>query len=355
MKRFFQKVLAKASIVALVFGSLAAVAPVHAASMTGLSDTLSRHKASTSSTHTVAGTVPASSWTNGETIVFDYGAVSFTLGDETPSCTIGTGTCTSYTQSATDTLVATCTATNGCSGALSIASWTATNPSAGSVTVALAGDSSVTGNIVLPILDDDQVTVTATVAQTMSFDLDVGTAVDTDSSATYTVALGTLSTSAVSSSGDGSINMIGIDLDTNASGGAVVQVKNANGSNGLVSASVSGDNINTFTGTLSAAAEGYGICVNKVGATTGTLETANFHQGTTLSATDTAATSTTCTSSAHKMPTALTTTFQDILNSHSGAIAVGRAEVFVKASISVTTAAHDDYSDTLTFRATATF
>lgn len=364
MKRFLRKTLASSSIFALTFSSLLVLiaVPAQAASISSVSDTMSRVKISESATHTLAVTFPGSGvWDAGEQVVFDYSTAGFALDDSTPTCSLGTGSCHAIVASATDSLTIECDATT-CSGALTLGTFTGTNPgTAGTKSISVSttggdGDGNVSGSFSIGIADDDQVTVTATVAEEMTFDIDVGTSTAvTDSDAPYTVALGTLSTGSVSTSGDGTINIIALEVSTNASGGAVVQVKNANGSSGLTSSSAPTDTIDVFTGTLAAGTEGYNICVNKVGTTSGTLQSENFHTGSTLSATGTTATSTTCTSSVHQMPTALSTTFTDILSSNGAALSAAQGEVYVKAAISATTAAHDDYTDTLTFRATATF
>lgn len=239
-----------------------------------------------------------------------------------------------------------------------------TNPSsAGSYIHSMSvGTATDTGNGGVPIVDDDQVTVSAVVSETVTFDIDVGTTSDADSSAAYTVALGALSTGAVATSGDGSINQIGLDVAANASNGVVVDVKNANGANGLVSTSITADDIDVATGTLSAGSEGYGICVHEVQVTNGTFRQATsgtFGTGQlTMDGSGTAqqSTSTTCTSSSHEIgSTNLSSSFQTIFNTNTGAVAGGRGEVFVKAAIDANTSAHDDYTDTLTFRATPTF
>ena len=207
-------------------------------------------------------------------------------------------------------------------------------------TIAITGGFGDTGTITVDIIDDDQVTVTANVNQSITFDIDTATS-DTNSSAPYSVALGTITTSdnRVSGATDG-INSIFIDLGTNAAGGATVTVKNANGTNGLVSGS---DNINSTTGTMATGTENYGLCVESVAQTTGTLsKAAPYDTGT-------------CTTDNHtNVIDALTTTGESILTS-TAPLGAGRAEILVNAGISSSTAAHSDYTDTLTFIATGTF
>lgn len=369
MKRYFTRVLAKASILALAFSSVLAVSPVRADAITSKTHTLTRHKTGVVTRHSFAFTLPSA--TSGTLTIKIYSGDGTTVsegGTMTGTCA-GGGTIANINGSTTSTVSADLV---DCNGAVTITSGdtnnlTATNPSAGTyITRIYAGGTDHTtegnaeaaathsGNAAISIVDDDQVTVTATVAETMTFDLDTGTAEGANNSAPYTVDLGTLPTSGVATSGDGTINRIGVDLDTNASGGAVVQVRNLNGTDGLKSTSVPGDFIPTISGaTLDNGSNyGYGLCVNKVTVSSGSLNSAGFHAGGTLT---TGNTSTTCTSSQHQIATQLNDTFQDILETDDAPIAGGRAEIFVKASINSTVPAHDDYTDTLTFRATATF
>ena len=148
-------------------------------------------------------------------------------------------------------------------------------------TIDIAGVFGDTGTITVDIVDDDQVTVTANVNQSITFDIDTATT-DTESAAAYTVALGTVTASDTRVSGNtDSINYIWLDLGTNASGGATVTVKNANGANGLVSTSTPADNINSADGAIADGTENYGLCVVSVAQTTGTLSKASpYNSGT---------------------------------------------------------------------------
>lgn len=350
MKRFITKTLARSTIIALVCSTLSFVVPAHAATPTDVSDTMSRLKISvTSVDHTLSLTLPSMS--TGNYIIFDYQTAGFSsLAQNGSSGSCASGTC-SMTVSATDVKI-TCD-TGTCSGLFTqTGTFTATNPgTAGSkvVNYSSSGPESVAGSFAIGIADDDQVTVTATVTSSMNFDLDVATS-DSNTDAPYTVALGNLSTGAVTGSDDSSIAGIWVDLSSNASGGVSIQVKNANGSNGLVSASAGSDNINNSAGAMSAGTENYGICVSSAGlgvpsATTGTFQvTASSDFDGTCGATP----------SSDSVGT-LSTTFGDILDSNSAPLTGGRAQIRVMAAISSTTPSHDDYSDTLTFRATATF
>ncbi|MBP9715201.1 MAG: hypothetical protein KBD52_01805 [Candidatus Pacebacteria bacterium] len=211
-------------------------------------------------------------------------------------------------------------------------------------TIVFTGAFGDTGTITVDIIDDDQVTVTATVNQAITFDLDTSVA-DGETSTPYSVALGTVTVTDTRVSGStDSINMIIAELDTNASGGAVVSVRNANGANGLASTAVPGDNIGSADGALVDGTENYGLCVISVTQTTGTLAKATPYS-----------TGTCATNSETNDVKGLTTTGEDILNTTSAPIAGAHAEISVGAAISGVTVAHSDYTDTLTFVATSTF
>ena len=198
------------------------------------------------------------------------------------------------------------------------------------------GDS---GTIMIDIIDDDQVTVTASVNQTLFFDLDTATT-NGESVAPYTVPLGTLSAATVTHSDGSTINMITAEGGTNASGGMNVSVRNANGNLGLRSASTPADYIPSATATMAAGTPNYGLCV----ASAGLIE---FARST--------AYNTTCSlASGTNAVVGLTSTVADILTS-SAPVSAGHAEIVVNAAISGSTPAHTDYTDTLTFVATASF
>ncbi len=211
-------------------------------------------------------------------------------------------------------------------------------------TIVISGGFGDSGTITVDIIDDDQVGVTATVNQSITFDLDVGTVGNEDTATPYTVALGTITTSDTRVSGaTDTVNRIMMDLNTNASGGAVVTVRNANGANGLVSSSVPADNIGSADGAMVDGTENYGLCVISVTQTTGTLsKAAPYDTGSCAADTET--------NDIHE----LTTTGESIVST-TAPIAAGRAQIAVNAAISGVTVAHSDYSDTLTFVATGTF
>ena len=209
-------------------------------------------------------------------------------------------------------------------------------------TIVLSGGFGDSGTITVDIIDDDQVSVTATVNQSITFDLDTSVA-DGETSTPYSVALGTITTTDTRVSGStDSVNMIIAEGDTNASGGMVVTLRNANGANGLKSTAVPGDDIGSTDGALADGTERYGLCVITVGLVGFTIATP--YSGNTCA-----------TNSETNDVEGLTTTGEDILNSADAPLASGHAEISVGASISGTTVAHADYTDTLTFIATGTF
>ncbi|MBU1705465.1 hypothetical protein KKG19_01925, partial [Patescibacteria group bacterium] len=230
----------------------------------------------------------------------------------------------------------------GCqAGTVSVTNVPVTNPgSVGSYTITWSNDN---GSGEVYIVDDDQVTINANVEQTMVFDLNLGTASTDTSSAPYTLDLGILSPTLAIGSDDSLQDGIWVDIGTNASSGVVITVKSANSA--LQSSSVPTDEI--ASGAVADTTEGYGICVASGGngipnATEGTLTAdAAFDYGS-------------CSATAWDVGT-LTGSTQTIFTSGSAPIFEGQAQIRVAASISSTTPAHDDYADTLTFIATATY
>jgi len=238
---------------------------------------------------------------------------------------------------------------SSCDGTVTLSGANITLPgSSGLYTVSWVNDSP--GTVIIPVTDDDQVTISADVASEIVFDLDVATS-DSETAAPYTLALGTLTSGSANGSDDSAVSGVWVDLDTNATAGAVVQVKSANAA--LASASVPADTIASSAGDVNGSNNArYGMCVASAGlgvpsATVGTFQSVSPFDGTT-------GTSLGCTTTNASVG-ALTTGFQTVLNSNSLPIDGGRAQIRIKVDISDTTAAHDDYADTLTFRATSTF
>lgn len=348
MRKSLNRIAAGVTVLATVGSMLLTAAPAHAATLSSTKDTLSREQISiTSVSHTLVATLPSIS--TGTMILFDYATAGFTsLAQNASSGACASGTCT-LTVSATDVKI-TC-ASGPCSGLFTqTGTFTATNPgTAGSKTVAYTsagyGDL-VTGSLAIPIVDSDQVTVTATVTPAITFDIDTAVT-DTESAAAYTVPLGTITTTDSRASGTtDSVNYIWMDLNTNAGSGAVITVDNAGGANGLRSNGVPTDDIGSVTGTIANGTENYGICVTNTSATTGSFtEVAPFNNA------DCAADDQTPSVGGFDAAGAP----QNLVTTGGAVISVGRVQVTVAAAVSASTAAHSDYQDTLTFIATGTF
>ncbi|MFM7088648.1 MAG: hypothetical protein ACKOW9_03905, partial [Candidatus Paceibacterota bacterium] len=181
-----------------------------------------------------------------------------------------------------------------------------------------------------------------TISPVITFDLDTAVT-DSETNPAYTVNLGTISVSDVKVSGTtDSVNMIIVEGSTNAPNGVVVQVKNSNGSSGLVSTSVPGDNINSSDGAMASGTENYGLCV-MTATLSGFSRAAPYNSGSCA------------TNSNTNDIQGLTTTGENILNSSTSPVYDAHSEIAVNAAISGATQAHSDYTDTLTFIATGTF
>lgn len=191
---------------------------------------------------------------------------------------------------------------------------------------------------VIGVSNEDCVTITPVLV----FDIDTSV-VDGETNTPYSVSLGSISTvdNRVSGTTD-NINMIILEGMTNAGAGVAITVKNTNGGNGLVSTSNPSSNINSADGTMSVGTENYGLCV-ATSTLSGFIRVSPYN-------TDTCATN-----SQTNGVQGLTTTGENILSSNGATLANGHAEVIVNAGISTSTPAQDDYADTLTFIATATF
>jgi hypothetical protein len=392
MKRF----IARIAIFVLVFGVFG-VPAARAGEFTTASDTMTRLKISTNSDHTVvftlSGTDTFDQSTTTDTIRVDFPHSSaftqsgtwvtgdFTFNDGTArtvnAVAQGPGTidvsCTDGTNNvgvAIDTTnhiftVKPCGASFVASGATATITFAIlgagtdgllTNPSlAGNYFINLAmcdETASCTTSftttdsktVAVGIADDDQVSLTATVDPTITLDIDTATT-DTGSNAPYVVAFGTITTtdSRVSGPTD-NVNFVWLDLATNGTGGLTVTIKNKNGANGLVSDSVSADEIDSTDGAIADGTERYGFCVANVTQTGGTLQkAAPYNTGTCADDSET------------NDVQGLTTAGETIVNSNGDTLTGGRARIVANASISGLTEAHADYNDTVTFLATATF
>lgn len=376
----FAKIVSTINIVAIVL----LMSPFHyatAASLTAISDTMSRQKASTASIHkivftstsaiaagnTIAVAFPAGFTTTGLVITelqichgvttgLEHGTAAVTgttactATDETIAASNGASTVWGAVISGTTTITLTApsgTFTNTISAGhkvtIQIAALHMINPTLSTPTITITTTSD-SGSFVVPVDDDDQVTISATVGSTISFDLDTyATATTSTETATpYTVALGALTTAGASGSNESSINAIWFDLNTNASGGATVSVVSLNGA--LKSTSTPANTIPSATATMAAGTANYGICEKRNDVTSGTFTKVAPFNGATCTTTPTGNT-----------VGAVTTTAQTMYNTSGAPIVAARAEIMVNAENSTSTQAHSDYADTLTFIATATF
>lgn len=332
-------------------------------------DAVTRHAVTTAASHTIAFQLSASEqWVPTETVIVDFNedssgfvldGASLASGDQS----IGDGTttysvvasCTSgdeITFSAVDaTGVVTYTmcagATSSTAGALitieigAVAGGTdrLTNPaSTGSSEINISGtfgDDAFAADV--PIIDYDQVVITAAVDTFITFDLDVSDGSHADNSVA-TLDLGELVYSSVTDESTSGVSEIYIDLDTNADGGAFVGVLSANGN---LTSAISGDNIPSNSGALSTGSTngGYGLGASEnAAATEGTLTPQSPYN---VASPNVGAVS--------------NLSFQNIFSTGLAPIVGGDGEIDVRAISGISTSAASDYTDTLTFRATATF
>lgn len=265
-------------------GNLSFVQRADAASLTALSDTMSSLKISTASSHTLRFTTPTGASDNTDTIVFTFpsdfdftskaiSSVTFShgagTGAEVPETLAASPSATAWGAvfSGTQNRVLTLTApTDGVGAApldpadkviLTYDSTNSTNPTvAGTYTIALSGTFGDSGNILVPILNDDQVSVTATVAQTLTFSI-----------SDNTIGFGTLSSGASryatgDATGSGSESEAHqLSVDTNAASGYTTTVKGSTLSYGLATIdAIGGSNTAPTTGT-----EQFGIRLTATG------------------------------------------------------------------------------------------
>ncbi|WKZ28701.1 MAG: hypothetical protein QY323_04150 [Patescibacteria group bacterium] len=396
MKKILNRVTAFLAALATVASLVLPLAPVRADGFTSTSDTMSRLKISTTSNHTIRLTLPLSYTFSGSATTSDVIAVDFPAGFTSSASGTwatsdfvfidGTGrTVTTVAQGAgvsdvscgtgvndvgvaVDTSanifrVKACSASYTSSTATSVidfqilgtaADGTLTNPgTAGSQTVDVTMTdmgvvSAHSTSVAVSIMDDDQVTVTATVSPTLTFDIDIQSSCGSESNTPYAVSLGTLTSAAVSTA----TNHICLDLDTNASGGALVTVQGSGSADALES-SASGDTIGTtYTAgaggvtDLVAGTEGYGLCVTATNVVTGSATAVAPYNGD-------------CTSNGgNRVGGVDSAAAQFIVTTNAAALdgtANNTADILVKAAISAITSAANDYVDVLTFIATGTF
>lgn len=220
MKPNFRKLSALILTLTLFVFLFGPVSSANATNPSNISDTMTRQKTSTASSHTVVFTMSGSvTFDASDTITYDYGTAGFTLAaattsdvsfnDGTARTVVAAGTSPACSAGANNVTVTTNTGTGlitvtACSGFTSSAGGATvtfkigtavgggtdrlTNPgSNGSKTLTLAGSyGDASTNFAVPILTDDQVVVSATVDPTITSTLSANTC-----------SLGTLSSGAV--------------------------------------------------------------------------------------------------------------------------------------------------------------
>lgn len=244
-----------------------------AASLTALSDTMSSLKVSTASSHVIRFTSPTGASDNTDTIIVtfpsDFNFTSKTIdtvtfshgastGAEIPETLAASPSATAWGAvfSGTQNRVLTLTAPSDGVGAGSLAAGdkvivsydntNAINPTtATTFTIAISGTFGDTGNIMVQTLTDDQVQVSATVAQTLTFSI-------SDNS----IGFGTLSSSAAryatgDEAGTGSeTEAHTLAVATNAASGYTTTVKGATLTSGAATiTAIGGSNTASSTGT----------------------------------------------------------------------------------------------------------
>jgi hypothetical protein len=348
-KEYVAKLVTTAVVMTSIFfmnaGTAFALVP------TAMKDTLSREKVSVSAAHVLTMTLPTGGIPTGATLTVTYPGTFGTL-TTTPDVVCGGGLATAGLGTTVLTITGGATA---CTGSLTVGGttpFTSTNPSSPGSFVVTLGGTSITGSFAVTIVNDDQISITASIDPSITFNVgsqSSGTACSGSYSGNGgTVALGTLTTSAVATS-DTSVANICSRLTTNAGSGAIVTVKSLNAA--LKSTAYTGDTIASSSATLVAGTSGYGICVGSGGGSSETGIDTTTPAGTAPVATSPFNGS--CTTAAHAVG-ALTTGAQSIWSvAHASQNAYFK--IYVKAAISGTVPAHSDYADTLTFIATATF
>ena len=249
---------------------------------------------------------------------------------------------------------------SNCGGPITLGGATVTLPSSpGSYTITWVNDDP--GEATVIIVGNDQVAVNATVYPTLSFLALAQPAASTCSNdvdltgSDYAVDLGALNVSTLTESesqnaDSETVERVCVQGSTPSAGGIVVTVKSANGSSGLVSASVPADAIaSSTTGQITAGTPGYGICV--VGSSLGS------DAGLTPPSVDPTASGDFATypcEDAEGNVVALDGTAQSIIGA-TGPTQDATASIWVRVAISATQPAHNDYTDSLTFVGTATY
>lgn len=244
-----------------------------AAAVSAQSDTMSSVKVSAASSHTIRFTTPTGASDNTDTIIITFpsdfnfssktiGTLTFTHGATTGAETTetlaasATGSAWGAAFSGTQNRVLTLTAPTDGTGAAVVAAsdkiiitydnTNSLNPSsANTYTIAISGTFGDTGNILVAILNDDQVSITATVAQSLSFSI-----------SDNTIGFGTLSASDdFFATGDGNGSATETEahtlaVGTNAASGYTMTVRGATLTAGIPTiTAIGGTNTASTTGT----------------------------------------------------------------------------------------------------------
>ncbi|MAQ77313.1 hypothetical protein CL684_02195 [Candidatus Campbellbacteria bacterium] len=281
MKQTFTKIASFAVAFAMVFGVNLLTA--EAAALTTLSNNMSRQKVGENSSHDIDFTIPNAISAGGTILItfptFDFSSV--VTGDVT-----ATGSPTVTLGGTNNTEVTLSYASGQAAGAINvtIADTNALNPSASgneviTVEVDTDNDSTVddSGEITVPILEDDQIVVKAKVDQVLFFDVRDATGGDDDNMVDFgTLTAGTLRYATDAAGGTGTPTASAeLEAGTNASSGYTIAVEGST----LTSGSDTIDAIASATTTPSTAAEQFGFTVaTGAGSDHGTID-ANYAGG----------------------------------------------------------------------------
>lgn len=165
---------------------------------------------------------------------------------------------------------------------------------------------------------------------TLSFDIDIASS-DQETAPPYTIDFGSVTIDSVTTASD----KVWIDIDTNANNGGYVYIYGEN--SGLLSSNTA-YTISSVTGDLTGVNEGFGIRSDTATQTTGGPLTAQSPYNV---AGDNVGT--------------VDTIIREVYSSSASPITAGRASFLLKLKTSPTTPAANDYTDTLTIIASATF
>lgn len=313
----------KALSFGLTIAMIAVYAPVFAAPATGLSNTMSRQKISETGQHVFGFTLPTA-LTAGQDV-----NITFPVGFDVSGATLSAST-----PAATMTVVGQTLELDYAAGAAAATTFSVTvddiiNPgTAANQVLTLVSDAGDTGEITVPIINDDQIVVTAKVDQTLFFDVRDS---DDDDNA---VGFGSLSSAAITyanTGGTGSASeIVGGSSEflagTNATGGYTINVEGETLTAGA----------DTIDGLFTAAAptagqEEFGLSVDVV---SGTGTVAADYAGTNYHLPDSGV--------------------ADLVVTQTGSVATETYGVNYVANIDAATEA-GDYATTLTYTMTANF